>query len=137
MQNIYYFKKFKKTRKIALNEQDLKNFERKIAKDYEKAKIKGPIHLTEGNEKKLIEIFSIIKKTDWVFSSWRNHYHALLHGVNKKQITDFVYSGKSMSVSSKNPKFFASSIVGGVISIAMGTALALKKKNLNKKFFVL
>ena len=40
-----------------------------------------------------------------------------------------------MSVSSKNPKFFASSIVGGVISIALGTALALKKKKSKQKVF--
>jgi len=132
---IYYFKKLKKTRNISLTPNDLILFEKKIAEDYEKAKIKGPIHLTNGNEKILLEIFSFIKKTDWVFSSWRNHYHALLHGVNKNKIKKFIYSGKSMSVTSKNPKFFASSIVGGVISIALGTALALKKKKSKQKVF--
>ena len=106
----------------------MKFFEKKIALDYEKAKIKGPIHLSNGNEKNLIEIFSFIHKDDWVFSSWRNHYHALLHGVKKEKILDFIYSGKSMSISSKKPKFFASSIVGGVIPIALGASLALKKK---------
>lgn len=132
---VYYFKKLKKTRNISLTPNDLILFEKKIAEDYEKAKIKGPIHLTNGNEKILLEIFSFIKKTDWVFSSWRNHYHALLHGVNKNKIKKFIYSGKSMSVTSKNPKFFASSIVGGVISIALGTALALKKKKSKQKVF--
>ena len=42
-----------------------------------------------------------------------------LHGVKKNQIKKFIYSGKKYGVSSKNPKFFASSIVGGVISIAL------------------
>lgn len=132
---IYYFKKFTKTRKIVLSINEMINFEKKIAHDYEKAKIKGPIHLTNGNEKFLIEIFQYINKNDWVFSSWRNHYHALLHGVSKNKILQFIYSGKSMSVTSTKPKFFSSSIVGGVISIALGTALALKKKKSKEKVF--
>ncbi len=132
---IYYFKKLNKTRKINITIEEMKFFEKKIALDYEKAKIKGPIHLSNGNEKNLIEIFSFIHKDDWVFSSWRNHYHALLHGVKKEKILDFIYSGKSMSISSKKPKFFASSIVGGVIPIALGTSLALKKKKSKNKVF--
>ena len=79
---VYYFKKLQKTRNISITPKDLILFEKKIAEDYEKAKIKGPIHLTNGNEKILLEIFSFIKKTDWVFSSWRNHYHALLKGIS-------------------------------------------------------
>ena len=39
----------------------------------------------------------IIDKSDWVFSSWRNHYHALLHGVNENLIKRFIFDGKSMS----------------------------------------
>lgn len=132
---IYYFKKLKKTRNILITEDQMRSFEKEIADDYEKAKIKGPIHLTNGNEKILIEIFSYIHRNDWVFSSWRNHYHALLHGVSKNKIKEFIYSGKSMSVSSNKPKFIASSIVGGVISIALGTALALKKKKSKQRVF--
>lgn len=135
MSKIYYFKKFPKTRKISITPEKLINFESIIANDYEQAKIKGPIHLSKGNETELIDIFSRIKKTDWVFSSWRNHYHALLHGVDKKLIRKFIYSGKSMSVSSKTPKFFASSIVAGIIPIALGAALALKNKKVKDKVF--
>lgn len=120
-----YFKKFKKTRKIIITKEEMISFETSVAADYEKGKIKGPIHLSKGNEEKLIDIFSRIAKNDWVFSSWRNHYHALLHGVNPNLIKKFIYSGKSMSVSSKKPKFFSSSIVGGIISIALGVSLSL------------
>lgn len=135
MNAVKYFKNFKKTRKISLTASQLIDFETSIAADYEKAKIKGPIHLSKGNEEQLIDIFSRISKKDWVFSSWRNHYHALLHGVNPKLIKKFIYSGKSMSVSSKNPKFFSSSIVGGIVPIALGTALALKKNKSKNKVF--
>ncbi len=56
-------------------------FERKMADHWEAGKVRGPIHLSGGNEDELIEIFKYIKPTDWVFSTWRSHYHALLHGV--------------------------------------------------------
>ena len=35
----------------------LKNFETEIADLFNKAKIKAPIHLSDGNEEKLIKIF--------------------------------------------------------------------------------
>jgi pyruvate dehydrogenase E1 component alpha subunit len=135
MVNIKYFKKFKKTRKISITKEEMISFETSIANDYEKGKIKGPIHLSKGNEEQLIDIFSRILKNDWVFSSWRNHYHALLHGVNPNLIKKFIYSGKSMSVSSTKPKFFSSSIVAGIISIALGVSLAFKKINSKNKVF--
>lgn len=118
-----------------ITELDLINFELKVKKFYEQKKIKAPIHLSGNNEKQLIKIFKKIKKTDWVFSSWRNHYHALLHGVKRNLLKKFIYSGKSMSVASKNPFFFSCSIVGGIIPIALGAALAFKKKNSKKKVF--
>jgi pyruvate dehydrogenase E1 component alpha subunit len=55
----------------------LKQFERKMADHWESGRVRGPIHLSGGNEDELIEIFKYIKKTDWVFSTWRSHYHAL------------------------------------------------------------
>ena len=38
------------------------------------------------NEIQLIKIFKYIDKNDWVFSSWRNHYHALLHGFDPEEL---------------------------------------------------
>ena len=61
-----------------LNNNDLIEFEKDIKQIYEKGLIKAPIHLSGNNEKQLIKIFKNIKTTDWVFSTWRNHYHALL-----------------------------------------------------------
>ena len=89
------------------------NFELKVKKVYEEGKIKAPIHLSGNNEKHLIKIFKKIKKTDWVFSTWRNHYHALLHGVDEEWLYKEIVLGRSMGIISKKNKFYSSAIVGG------------------------
>ena len=63
------------------NKDSLIQFEKKISDHWEFGRIRGPIHLSGGNEDELIEIFKYIKKGDWVFSTWRSHYHALLKGI--------------------------------------------------------
>ena len=108
----------------------LVNFEKEIKTAYEKGKIRAGIHLSGNNETQLINIFKKIKKTDWVVSYWRNHYHALLHGFPSEKLKKMILAGKSMSINSIRHKFFSSSIVGGGIPIALGLALALKKKKI-------
>ena len=126
-------KNLKIVRKVTLNEQDLIEFEEEVKLNYEDAKISAPVHLTKGNEKELIDIFQYVHQDDWVFSSWRNHYHALLHGINREVLMKDIVEGRSMSTNSVNPKFYSSSIVGGIIPIAVGAAKALKlKKSSNK-----
>ena len=73
-------------------------------------------------------MFKKIRPQDWVFCSWRNHYHALLHGIPRDILFKDIIDGRSMSTSSNFPKFYSSSIVGGIIPIALGTAKALKLK---------
>ena len=123
----------KKVRDIKLTSEDLKSFEEEVKTTYEAGKIKAPVHLTGGNEEKLIDIFQYVHKDDWVFASWRNHYHALLHGVPRDTLMDLIVRGKSMSVYSKEPKLYTSSIVGGIIPIALGTAKAQKESGSNRK----
>ena len=120
--------KFKRKR-INFSPDKLIEFESEVARDYNAGLIRGPIHLSFGNEKQLIKIFKYIDKNDWVLSSWRNHYHALLHGLNPNLIKRFIFDGKSMSISSRKPKFFSSSIVGGILPIALGIAKSNKIKN--------
>ena len=93
------------------------------------AKIKAPIHLHGGNEKQLIEIFKGIKSADWVFSSWRSHYHCLLKGVPSKRLYDDILSGKSITLIYQEFNIFTSAIVAGIVPIALGTAMAIKKSN--------
>ena len=112
----------------------LKDFELSIKRIYENGKIKAPIHLSGNNETQLIKIFKKIDiKNDWVFSSWRNHYHALLKGFPENKLKKLIIDGKSMSIASKKHKFYSSSIVGGTLPIALGVAMGIKKlKRKNK-----
>jgi len=60
-----------------MHKKDLIDFEKKVQKVYEAGEINAPVHLSGNNEDQLIGIFKKIDKDDWVFSNWRNHYHAL------------------------------------------------------------
>ena len=126
-------KHLKKVRDVKLTEEELINFESKVRDVYEAGKIKGPIHLAKNNEKELIEIFQYISEDDWVFVPWRNHYHALLHGVNPDKLFKSIVEGRSMGTNNVGPNFYASSIVGGILSIAVGASLALKTKGSNNR----
>ena len=118
------------TKKEKLIKEKLINFENNIKSLYEKGSIKAPIHLSCNNEDHLIKIFRKIKKNDWVISNWRNHYHALLHGIPEKMLKKMILNGRSMGINSFKHKFYSSSIVGGGISIGMGIAMGLMR---NKK----
>ena len=123
----------KKVKDIELTAQDLMGFEVRVKEVYEKGSIKAPIHLSKGNESQLIDIFQYVHPEDWVFSSWRNHYHALLHGYPQDKLFDWIVSGGSMSTNSSDHKFYSSAIVGGIIPIALGAAKALQLKNSERK----
>jgi TPP-dependent pyruvate/acetoin dehydrogenase alpha subunit len=99
-------------------------FENKVAAAFESKKIRAPIHLVGGNEEKLIDIFKGIKRTDWVLSTWRSHYHALLHGVPEKRVMDEILAGRSMMLHFPEYRFMTSAIVGGMLPIACGLAAA-------------
>ena len=118
-----------------MKEIDLINFEDSIAKLFNEAKIKAPIHLYSGNEKFLINFFRKIKKNDWVLCSWRSHYQCLLKGVPPKKITNEIIDGKSISLCFLDYKVYSSAIVGGSLPIAVGLALSLKRKKSKNKIY--
>jgi len=107
---------------------ELVEFEKDIADSFNSAKIKAPIHLHGNNENQLIEIFKTITHDDWVFSSWRSHYHCLLKGVPTEKLREDILNGKSITLIYPEYKIYTSAIVGGIIPIALGTAYALKKE---------
>lgn len=119
-----------------INKKDLINFELDIKKIYEAGKIRAPIHLSGNNEDLLIKIFKKIKKNDWVFSTWRNHYHALLKGIPIDWLKKEIIAGRSMGINNIKYKFYSSAIVAGTIPIALGIAKALKLKKKNHKVWV-
>jgi pyruvate dehydrogenase E1 component alpha subunit len=122
-----------KKKKVKLNAEDLRSFESEVIKEYEGTNIRGPVHLSYGNEEPLIDIFQYIDDSDWIFSTWRNHYHALLHGIDKNWLMNEVLSGRSINISNGERKFHTSAIVGGIIPIATGTAMGIKRKGANER----
>ena len=114
---------------------DLIKFENDIAAIFNSGKIRAPIHLYSGNEKVLIKFFKKIKKNDWVFCSWRSHYQCLLKGVPPKILKKEILEGKSISLCFPEYKIYSSAIVGGVLPIAVGMALSLKRKKSRNKVY--
>lgn len=110
-----------------MTKDDLIAFEQEVAQAFEDKLIPGPIHLSGGNEDQLIELFKDIKPTDWVFSTWRSHYHALLHGIPPDKVMAEIMSGRSMGLHFPEHNFFTSAIVGGILPIAVGVAYRLKQ----------
>ena len=111
-----------------LTKEKLINFETDIAKIFNSGKIRSPIHLYYGNENYLIKFYKKIKKQDYIFCSWRSHYHCLLKGVSEKKVRKEILSGKSIALCFPENNIYSSAIVGGNIPIALGVAVALKKK---------
>lgn len=106
---------------------DLIAFEREVAERFERGEIRGPVHLSGGNEEQLIRIFKEVPRDAWIFSAWRNHYHALLHGIPRDKVMAQIVAGRSMNLSFPEHRFFTSAIVGGILPIAVGVAAAMKR----------
>ena len=108
--------------------QELVAFETDIAECFNNAQIKAPIHLYDGNEQHLIDIFKNVKDEDWVFCTWRSHYQCLLKGVPQEQLKEDILQGKSITLCYPEYNIYSSAIVTGNIPIATGTALDIKRK---------
>ena len=71
-----------------------------------------------------------------MFSTWRSHYHALLHGVEPQVLKQKILDGKSITIVDKDSNFYASAIVTGTLPIALGVAKSLKLKGSDEKVWV-
>lgn len=116
-----------------MTKQELIDFEKDIASLYLQGQLPFLFHLSGGNEDQLLDIFKEIQDGDYVLSTHRNHYHALLHGIDPSVLKDRIINGRSMFVYDRSKNFFTSAIIGGTSAIAAGIALALKKKGSKKK----
>ena len=106
---------------------ELISFENSIAELYNQGKIRSPVHLYNGNEDFLINIFKEISQQDWVFCSWRSHYQCLLKGVEPEILRSAIIEGRSIALCFPEKRIFSSAIVGGQIPIALGVALEIKR----------
>jgi len=114
--------------KNLLTKEQLVDFETDIANCFNNAMIKAPVHLYDGNEEQMINIFKNVEPEDWIFCSWRSHYQCLLKGVPQEQLKQDILDGKSITLCYPEYNIYSSAIVTGNIPIATGVALDIKRK---------
>jgi deoxyxylulose-5-phosphate synthase len=113
--------------------QELIEFVDKMAAHHDAGRLPFAIHLPGGNEEQLLKIFENIKEGDYVISTHRNWYHALLHGLPPEEVEQKILDGRSMFMFDRERNFYVSAIIGGTPAIAAGIAWALKQKGSDKK----
>ena len=117
-----------------MKKQDLIEFEEVVASHWEHGDLPYLIHLSGGNEDFLLEHFEEeVKDGDWIFSTHRNHHHALLSGIPRSELLTKILNGNSMFVFDSSRHFFTSSILAGTCAIAAGVAYALKEEGSTNK----
>lgn len=121
--------------KKLLTEEELISFEKDIAECFNQGQIRAPIHLYSGNERQMIDIFRKINEDDWVLCSWRSHYQCLLKGVPADRLKADILAGRSISLCYREYKVVSSAIVTGVLPIALGIALDIKRKEEPNKVY--
>ena len=111
--------------------------EDQIEKEYHpNDQMKCPIHFCTGQEAVPASLYKLVKKDDYLFSHHRSHGYYLSKGSPIKRLFAELYGKKSgansglagsQDISFPEKKFFSGAILAGAASIAVGTALALKK----------
>lgn len=112
-----------------VNAEDLLKFEQNIVELWEAGDLPYLLHLCGGNENWLVDLFSNIKEGDWIFSTHRSHYHALLSGISRNRLEKLIRTGDSMFVFDRERQFFSSSVLAGTSCIAAGVAWSLKEES--------
>jgi len=122
---------------VKYTKEELVQFENEIANCFDNAQIRAPVHLYNGNEEQMIEVFekNKIGPNDWVLASWRSHYQCLLKGVPKDKLKKAILEGRSISLSFKEQRVLCSGIVTGAIPVALGIALDIKRKGEGNKVY--
>lgn len=121
--------------KTTITKEELLKFEGNIAEIFDAGKIKAPVHSDNGNEDQILEVFKDIKEDDYVCGTWRMHYKCLLKGVPPHELMKDVIMGKSITLCYREHNIFSSAIVGGIIPIALGIAMDIKRKGTDQKVF--
>ena len=118
-----------------MDKEDLIKFEEEIAELFNGANISAPVHLSYGNEDQIIDVFKKVRPQDWVFCSWRSHYQCLLKGVPTEEIKNEILAGRSISLCFPDYQIYSSALVGGSLPVAVGTAIAIKRKDEDSKVY--
>lgn len=110
-----------------MTKEELIAFEEEIAAEFNAAHIRAPVHLYSGNEEAILEVFRTIRQEDWILCSWRSHYQCLLKGVPRERVKAEIMAGRSISLCFPEHRIFSSAIVGGVLPIAVGIAMGIRR----------
>ncbi len=112
----------------------IRRFEDKCAELYTQQKIRGFLHLYDGEEAIAAGVLPLLKDSDRVVATYREHGHALARGVPMPDILAEMYGkaegcsggrGGSMHLFSKAHNFYGgNAIVGGGLPLAIGLGLA-------------
>lgn len=112
----------------------IRRFEQKCAELYTQEKIRGFLHLYDGEEAVAAGIIPVLEARDRVVATYREHGHALVRGVAMNAIMAEMYGkqegcsrgrGGSMHLFDAARNFYGgNAIVGGGLPIAVGLALA-------------
>src|ERR1700675_3846186 len=112
---------------MRLTSQDLIQFESEIAELFNAKKIRAVIHLFSGGGENMLNVFETIRPEDLVMCSWRSHYQCLLKGVPRDEVKAEILAGRSIALCFPEYLVVSSGIVGGIIPIALGVALGIKR----------
>ncbi|MCX6137321.1 MAG: pyruvate dehydrogenase (acetyl-transferring) E1 component subunit alpha [Ignavibacteriales bacterium] len=114
----------------------IRRFEERAAQEYGKSKIGGFCHLYIGQEAVGVGAIAALRKDDYIFSSYRDHGHALAAGMDPNGIMAELFGkftgcskgmGGSMHMFDASKNFMGGyGIVGGHVPLASGTAFASK-----------
>ena len=118
-----------------MTKDELIAFEDEIAALFNAGTIRAPVHLYAGNEEQIIHAFQPIRAQDWIFCSWRSHYQCLLKGVPKDHLRAEILAGRSISLCFPEHRVYSSAIVGGVLPIAVGAAMSIKRRGEDARFY--
>jgi pyruvate dehydrogenase E1 component alpha subunit len=112
----------------------IRRFEAKCVELYQAQKIRGFLHLYDGEEAVAVGVMGALGPRDAVVATYREHGHALAHGVAMNAILAEMFGklegccrgrGGSMHIFDRGRRFFGgNAIVGGGLPLAAGIALA-------------
>jgi pyruvate dehydrogenase E1 component alpha subunit len=116
----------------------IRQFEDKCGEMYTRAKMGGYVHLNIGEEATIVGALSTLQPSDYIYTGYREHGHALVRGLDPKAIMAELYGkvggtsrgrGGSMHLFDLERHFMGGyGIVGGHMPLAVGAALAIDYK---------
>jgi len=114
----------------------IRRFEAKCVELYQAQKIRGFLHLYDGEEAVSVGVMAVLRPQDWVVATYREHGQALARGIPMRPLMAEMLGklegccrgrGGSMHIFDAATRFLGgNAIVGGGLPLAVGTAFADK-----------